>query len=50
MYFALFPQLAMLWETDFDLCLNIGLYDFVLKAEKIKDDLLVLRPVVKTYV
>ena len=42
------PEVSWAPETDFDLCLNIGLYDFVLKAEKIKDDLLVLRPVVKT--
>jgi len=41
------PEVNWAPETDFDLCLNIGLYDFVLKAEKIKDDLLVLRPVVK---
>jgi len=38
---------AVTWapETDFDLCLNIGLCDFVLKAEKIEDDLLALKPV-----
>jgi 2-phosphosulfolactate phosphatase len=37
---------AVTWapEADFDLCLNIGLCDFVLKAEKMADDLLVLRP------
>jgi 2-phosphosulfolactate phosphatase len=39
------PEVSWAPETDFDLCLHIGLYDFVLKAEKIKDDLLVLRPV-----
>ena len=39
------PEVSWAPETDFDLCLNIGLCDFVLKAEKIKDDLLVLRPV-----
>jgi len=42
------PEVSWAPETDFDLCLNIGLCDFVLKAEKIKDDLLVLRPVAKT--
>jgi 2-phosphosulfolactate phosphatase len=38
---------AVTWapETDFDLCLNIGLCDFVLKAEKIADGLLSLKPV-----
>ena len=38
---------AVTWapQMDFDLCLNIGLCDFVLKAEKFKDDLLALRPV-----
>jgi 2-phosphosulfolactate phosphatase len=39
------PEVSWAPETDFDLCLNIGLCDFVLKAEKIQDDLLVLRPV-----
>ena len=32
-------------ETDFELCLNIGFCDFVLKAEKRQDDLLCLKPV-----
>jgi len=32
-------------EKDFDLCLNIGLCDFVLKAEKRAGGLLVLKPV-----
>lgn len=32
-------------ETDFDFCLNIGLCDFVLKAEKIENELLALNPV-----
>jgi 2-phosphosulfolactate phosphatase len=32
-------------ETDFDFCLNIGLCDFVLKAEKIENELLALKPV-----
>ena len=41
------PEVSWAPETDFDLCLNIGLCDFVLKAEKIKDGLLVLRSVVK---
>jgi 2-phosphosulfolactate phosphatase len=31
-------------EKDFDLCLNIGFCDFVLKAEKRQDDLLSLKP------
>jgi 2-phosphosulfolactate phosphatase len=37
---------AVTWapESDFDLCLNIGLCDFVLKAEKMTGGLLVLRP------
>jgi 2-phosphosulfolactate phosphatase len=39
------PEVSWAPETDFDLCLNIGLCDFVLKAEKIQNDLLVLRPV-----
>jgi len=38
---------AVTWapEADFDLCLNIGLCDFVLKAEKVEHDLLALKPV-----
>jgi len=38
---------AVTWapEKDFDLCLNIGLCDFVLKAEKIENDLLALKPI-----
>jgi len=38
---------AVTWapEADFDLCLNIGLCDFVLKAEKFGDDLLALKPI-----
>ena len=32
-------------ETDFDFCLKIGLCDFVLKAEKIENELLALKPV-----
>jgi 2-phosphosulfolactate phosphatase len=38
---------AVTWapEADFDLCLNIGLCDFVLKAEAVENDLLALRPV-----
>jgi 2-phosphosulfolactate phosphatase len=39
------PALKWAPEKDFDLCLNIGLCDFVLKAEKIEHDLLALRPV-----
>jgi 2-phosphosulfolactate phosphatase len=38
---------AVTWapEADFDLCLNIGLCDFVLKAEAVENDLLALKPV-----
>ena len=38
---------AVTWapETDFDLCLDIGLCDFVLKAERRENDLLSLKPV-----
>jgi len=38
---------AVTWapEEDFDLCLNIGFCDFVLKAEKSEGGLLVLKPV-----
>ena len=38
---------AVTWapQADFDLCLNIGLCDFVLKAEKIENELLALRPI-----
>jgi 2-phosphosulfolactate phosphatase len=38
---------AVTWapEADFDLCLNIGLCDFVLKAENVENDLLALKPV-----
>ena len=32
-------------ETDFDFCLNIGLCNFVLKAEKIENELLSLKPI-----
>jgi 2-phosphosulfolactate phosphatase len=39
------PEVGWAPETDFDLCLNIGLCDFVLKAETTEEDLLVLRPV-----
>jgi len=37
---------AVTWapEKDFDLCLNIGACDFVLKAEKRQDNLLSLKP------
>ena len=31
-------------ETDFDFCLNIGLCNFVLKAEKMENGLMVLKP------
>ena len=38
---------AVTWapQADFDLCLEIGLCDFVLKAENVKNDLLALKPV-----
>jgi 2-phosphosulfolactate phosphatase len=38
------PKVQWAPETDFDLCLDIGLCDFVLKAERMTDDLLVLKP------
>ena len=38
------PEVSWAPETDFDLCLNIGLCDFVLKAERMADNLLVLKP------
>jgi len=38
------PAVAWAPEADFDLCLNIGLCDFVLKAEKYGHDLLALKP------
>ncbi|MCP4626896.1 MAG: 2-phosphosulfolactate phosphatase [bacterium] len=43
----IFFDSAVKWapEKDFDLCLNIGLCDFVLKAEKIENGLLALKPV-----
>ena len=39
------PDVTWAPEADFDLCLNIGLCDFVLKAEAIENDLLALRPI-----
>jgi 2-phosphosulfolactate phosphatase len=39
------PQVSWAPQTDFDLCLNIGLCDFVLKAEKIMHELLALKPI-----
>ncbi len=39
------PTVKWAPEKDFDLCLNIGLCDFVLKAEKVENDLLALKPV-----
>ena len=39
------PDIKWAPEKDFDLCLNIGLCDFVLKAEKIENGLLALRPI-----
>jgi 2-phosphosulfolactate phosphatase len=38
------PTVTWAPEKDFDLCLNIGFCDFVLKAERMTDDLLVLKP------
>ena len=38
------PDINWAPETDFDFCLNIGLCDFVLKAEKIENKLLALKP------
>jgi 2-phosphosulfolactate phosphatase len=39
------PAVSWAPETDFDFCLNIGLCDFVLKAEKFENELLSLKPV-----
>ncbi len=39
------PDIKWAPEKDFDLCLNIGFCDFVLKAEKIENGLLALRPI-----
>ena len=39
------PEVKWAPETDFDLCLNIGLCDFVLKAERNEEGLLVLKPI-----
>jgi 2-phosphosulfolactate phosphatase len=39
------PAVSWAPETDFDFCLNIGLCDFVLKAEIIENELLALKPV-----
>ena len=39
------PEVIWATEEDFELCLNIGLCDFVLIAEKHSDDLLFLKPV-----
>jgi 2-phosphosulfolactate phosphatase len=39
------PEVTWAPEADFDLCLNIGLCDFVLKADKIDNDLMALRPI-----
>jgi 2-phosphosulfolactate phosphatase len=38
------PEVKWAPQTDFDLCLNIGLCDFVLKAEKNAEGLLALKP------
>jgi len=38
------PEVLWAPEKDFELCLNIGLCDFVLKAEMNRKDLLVLKP------
>jgi hypothetical protein len=39
------PDIKWAPEQDFDLCLNIGLCNFVLKAEKMENGLLALRPI-----
>ena len=39
------PEVKWAPEADFDLCLNIGLCDFVLKAKEIDNDLMALRPI-----
>ena len=38
------PEVTWAPENDFELCLDIGLCDFILKAEKNNNDLLVLKP------
>jgi hypothetical protein len=38
------PETIWAPEKDFELCLNIGLCDFVLKAERCQKDLLFLKP------
>ncbi len=38
------PKVKWAPEQDFELCLNIGLCDFVLKAQKYSEDLLYLKP------
>jgi 2-phosphosulfolactate phosphatase len=38
------PEVKWAPEKDFELCLNIGLCDFILKAERYQGDLLLLKP------
>lgn len=38
------PEVKWAPEKDFELCLNIGLCDFILKAGKNRNDLIVLKP------
>jgi hypothetical protein len=38
------PETLWAPEKDFELCLNIGLCDFILKAERYQKDLLSLKP------
>ena len=38
------PEVKWAPEKDFELCLSIGLCGFILKAEKIHNDLLILKP------
>jgi 2-phosphosulfolactate phosphatase len=38
------PETIWAPEKDFELCLNIGLCDFVLKAERYQKDLFFLKP------
>jgi len=39
------PEVLWAPEKDFEFCLNFGLCDFILKAEKSRNDLLFLKPV-----
>jgi hypothetical protein len=39
------PAVTWVPEKDFDLCLNIGLCNFVLKVDKIENGQLALKPI-----